>query len=105
MGSTRVNFRLPEELVENADVVAAVSQKNRTAIIKEALQTYVNELADDEAFKQAVAERYLADQIGVDILTEFIGRQDAEALRASKTALDHGADLADDLAELTEDSK
>lgn len=100
MGSTRVNFRLPEELVEKADVAAEVTHKNRTEIVKEALQEYLEQVEDDEKFKEAVVELYLDQQIGFDTLKEFIGRQDAEAVKASKTILDQGEDLADDLAEL-----
>lgn len=100
MSNTRVNFRLPDDLVEKADVAAEVSKTNRTEIVKEALQEYFEEIEDDEKFKEAVVELYLNDQIGFDILKEFIGRQDAESVRASKTILDQGEDLADELAEL-----
>lgn len=100
MGTTRVNFRLPEDLIEKADVAAEVSKKNRTEIVKEALQEYLDDIEDDEKFKEAVVELYLDDQIGFDILKEFIGRQDAESIRASKAILEQGEDLADDLAEL-----
>ena len=100
MTSTRVNFRLPEDLVQKADVAAEVSQKNRTDIIKEALQEYLEEFEDDEKFKEAVIELYLNDQIEFDVLKAFIGLQDAESVQASKTLLDRGEDLADDLAEL-----
>jgi metal-responsive CopG/Arc/MetJ family transcriptional regulator len=100
MGSTRVNFRLPESLIEKADVAAEVSKKNRTEIVKEALQQYLNEVEDDEKFKEAVVELYLDDQIGFEVLKEFIGRQDAESVRASRTILEQGEDLADDLAKL-----
>ena len=100
MGSTRVNFRLPEELIQKADVVAEVSKKNRTDIVKEALQEYLTDVEDDETFKEAVVELYLNDQIGFDIFKEFIGRQDAESIRTSKQILDQGEALADELAEL-----
>lgn len=100
MGSTRVNFRLPEELVDKADVVGELNKKTRTEIVKEALQEYLEEIEDDERFKEAVIETYLDDQIGFEVLTEFIGRQDAESVRASKSILDQGDDLADDLADL-----
>jgi len=100
MGSTRVNFRLPEKLIEKADVAAEVSKKNRTEIVKEALQEYLDDIEDDEKFKEAVVELYLDDQMGFEVLKEFIGRQDAESVRASKTILKQGDDLADDLAEL-----
>ncbi|MBY6294122.1 ribbon-helix-helix protein, CopG family [Nanohaloarchaea archaeon H01] len=100
MDSTRVNFRLPEELIEKADVAAEVNKKNRTEIVKEALQQYLNKVENDKNFKEAVVELYLDDQIGFEVLKEFVKRQDAESVRASKTILDQGEDLADDLAEL-----
>lgn len=100
MGSTRVNFRLPDELVEKADVAAEVSKKNRTEIVKEALREYFEEIEDDEAFRRAVVDLYLDDQISFDVLAEFVGRQDAESVRASKTVLERGEELADDLADL-----
>nr|WP_246391681.1 ribbon-helix-helix domain-containing protein [Halosimplex pelagicum] len=100
MGTTRVNFRLPEELIEKADVAAEVSHKNRTEIVVEALRDYLDDIEDQEAFKEAVVELYLDDEIGFEALKEFVGRQDAESVRASKTLLDRGDELADDLADL-----
>ena len=96
----KVNFRLPDELIDKADVAAKVSHKNRTEIIKEALQEYLQKVEDKEEFKEAVIELYLDGEIGFEILKEFIGRQDAESVRTSKTLLDQGDDLADELAEL-----
>lgn len=100
MGTKKVNFRLPDELVEKADVAAEVTHKNRTEIIKEALQKYLQEVEDDEKFKEDVVELYLNDKIGFDTLKQFVGRQDAESVRASKALLEQGDDLADELAEL-----
>jgi predicted transcriptional regulator len=100
MGTTRVNFRLPDDLVEKADVAAAVGMKNRTQIVTEALREYLAEIEDDERFKEAVVDLYLDDEIGFEVLAEFVGRRDAESVRASKQLLDEGEELADDLAEL-----
>ena len=100
MGTTRVNFRLPDALVEKADVAAEVTHKNRTEIIIDALQEYLDEIEDDDRFREDVINLYLDGTIGFEVLAEFIGRQDAEAVRASKTILDQGDDLADDLADL-----
>lgn len=100
MGTTRVNFRLPENLIEKADVAAEITHKNRTDILKEALQEYLEEVEDNEKFKEAVIELYLNDQISFEVLKEFIGIQDAEAVKASKTILDQGDKLAQELADL-----
>ena len=100
MSNTRVNFRLPEDLIEKADVAAKISHKNRTEIIKEALREYLQEVEDQEEFEEAVVELYLDGEIGLDVLKQFIGRQDAESVRASKALLEQGDDLADELARL-----
>lgn len=100
MGTTRVNFRIPEELIEKADVAAKITHKNRTEIVTEALREYLDDIESTEAFKEELIELYLANEIEYEVLKEFVGRQDAEAVRASKTLLDQGDDIADDLAEL-----
>lgn len=100
MGTTRVNFRLPDNLLDKADVAAEITHKNRTEIVKEALQAYLREVEDDEKFEEAVVELYLDDEISFETLVEFVGRQDAEAVRTSKNLLDRGDELADELADL-----
>lgn len=100
MGTTRVNFRIPEELIEKADVAAKVTHRNRTEIVTEALREYLDEREDEEAFKEAVVELYLDGDIGFETLKEFVGRQDAESVRASKSLLDDGEELATELADL-----
>lgn len=99
MADTRVNFRLPEELVQKADVAAEINHMNRTEIVREALRQYLQQVEDDKKFKEAVIELYLDQQISFDVLKEFIGKQDAEAVKASKTILSQGEELADELAE------
>lgn len=100
METTKVNFRLPDDLLEKADVAAEITHKNRTDIITEALQAYLDEVEDNEAFREGVVDLYLDGQIGFEVLTAFLGRQDAEAVRASKTLLDQGDELADEMATL-----
>lgn len=100
MGTKRVNFRIPQDLIEKADVAAKVTHKNRTEIVTEALREYLDEIEDEEAFKEDVIELYLDDEISFEALKEFLGRQDAESVRASKQLLDDGEALAESLAEL-----
>ena len=99
MSTKRVNFRLPEELITQADIAAEVTHKNRTEVLIEALRQYLEEIESQESFREAVVELYLEDQVEFEKLVEVIGRQDAEAVRSSKTVLDRGAELADDLAD------
>lgn len=99
MGTRRVNFRLPEALVEQADVAAAVTHKDRTEVVVEALRAYLADVEDDERFREGVIELYLDDEIGFEALAAFVGRQDAESVRASKALLDDGEDVAAELAD------
>jgi metal-responsive CopG/Arc/MetJ family transcriptional regulator len=99
MGTEPVNFRLPEDLVEKADVAAAVTHRNRTDVVIEALREYLESVEDDESFREAVVELYLDDEIGFEALKAVIGRQDAEAVRSSKELLDRGEEIATDLAD------
>ncbi|MFB6283600.1 MAG: CopG family ribbon-helix-helix protein [Halobacteria archaeon] len=98
--TTKVNFRLPDELITKADVAAEVTHRNRTDIIIEAIREYLEEVEGDEKFREAVVELYLDDEISFEVLKEFIGKQDAESIKASKNLLDNGDELADQLAEL-----
>lgn len=100
MSTKRVNFRLPEELVTQADIAAEVTHKNRTEVLIEALQQYLEEKESEESFREAVIELYLDDQIDFEDLVDVIGRQDAEAVRSSKNVLDRGEALAEELADL-----
>lgn len=99
MSTKRVNFRLPEDLVEQADIAAEVTHKNRTEIIVEALQQYLDEMEDDERFREAVVELYLDGTVAFGTLAEIVGRQDAEAVRASKELLDDSEAVSDELAD------
>jgi metal-responsive CopG/Arc/MetJ family transcriptional regulator len=102
MKTTRVNFRIPEELVEKADVAARVTHRNRTEIVTEALRAYLDEIEDEEEFREAIVELYLDDEISFETLKQFVGRRDAESVRASKALLDEGEELAGELAALDE---
>jgi hypothetical protein len=93
MSSKRVNFRIPEELVTQADIAAEVTHKNRTEVLIEALRQYLEEKESEESFREAVVELYLDDQIAFEALADVIGRQDAEAVRSSKNILDRGRSL------------
>lgn len=100
MSTTRVNFRIPEELLEKADVAAKVTHRNRTDIVIGALREYLADVEDEASFKEELVELYLDDEIDFDALHAFIGRQDAESVRSSKAILDRGDELAEELSQL-----
>jgi predicted DNA-binding protein len=100
MGTKRVNFRLPDDLVEKADVAAEIEHKDRTEIVTEALREYLSDVEGSDRFQEAVVELYLEGDIGFDVLKGIVGRQDAEAVRRSKAILDRGEAISDDLADL-----
>lgn len=100
MGTERVNFRLPEELVEKADLAAEVTHRDRTDIVTAALREYLDAVEDGDSFREAVVELHLDDEIGFETLAAVVGRQDAESVRASKPLLDDAEKVADDIAEL-----
>jgi len=59
MNTKRVNLRLPEELVAQADIVDRVAHRNRTEIIIEVLRQYLEETEFDKNFGEPVVELYL----------------------------------------------
>lgn len=100
METSRVNFRLPEELVERADVAAEVTHRNRTDLVVAALREYLDDVESDDRFRERIVELYLDDDVDFEVLSAVIGRRDAEAVRASRDVLDRGAELADEMADL-----
>ena len=100
MVSERVNFRLPDELVKKTDTVAEVSSRTRTHIVKEALIKYLEEFEQDEKFTQKIIDLYLDNEISFELLKEFVGKQDAEAVKASKEILEDADKMAEELADL-----
>jgi len=100
MRRTSVDVRLPETLGRRLDVAVEVTEQTRTEVVIEALGQYLPDMESDEQFREGVVDLFLAGEIEYEALAEVIGRQDAEAVRASKDVLDGGEEFADRLAEL-----
>jgi len=79
---------------------AEITHKNRTEVVIEALHQYLADKESDEKFREAVVDPFLADETDYETLVDVLGRQDAEAVRASKDVLNRGEELADELAAL-----
>lgn len=96
---SKVKFKLPDELLDRVDLAADIRHGTRNELFKDALTDYLDDLEEQEAFRKAVIEKYLDDDVSFDVLKGLVGRQDAEAIKASKTLLDNGDTVASDLAD------
>jgi len=92
-----IALRLPEELIEKADILAKLEYKNRAEIIKSALKEYIRRIENIEKLKERATELYLADKLKYNELVIIIGRQNADSVKASKRILDRGNKIAQDI--------
>ncbi|MFB6250534.1 MAG: ribbon-helix-helix protein, CopG family [Halobellus sp.] len=99
MSKIKVSFRIPTELVEKTSVAAKVTQKSRGEIVTEALREHLAEIEDEDSFTEDVFDLYLDGEVSFGTLDQFLGRQDTESVRVSKTLLDQGQPPADERAD------
>lgn len=101
---TRVDFNAPASLVERADSVADVLGVSRTRLLIEALEDELAELADDEQFRQRLAEAYYDGRADFDTVDSVLGREAAMRMRLLRASFDRsvpeprGGDLPADEA-------
>lgn len=86
----RVHFRGPERVIEQADALADVLDKDRTDVIVEALREHITERTSDERFEAMVADRYYEDHLDFETVATLVGRDTAQRFRLLKR------DLADE---------
>ena len=99
MGRTRVDVRLPDDLIEKSDAAANVRNESMSEIVTEALRSYLDDIEEEAAIQEDLVELYLDEEISDRAHRAFVGRQDAESVRASKALLDQGDAVATDLAD------
>jgi metal-responsive CopG/Arc/MetJ family transcriptional regulator len=100
--STRVHFRAPERLIEQADALAVAEDKNRTDVLVEALRAYLAEASNEEAVQQAIADAYYDDRLDFEQTKAIVGTETAQNFRLLKQQLTDdtlSAELADALDE------
>lgn len=85
---TRVHFRSPADLVDQADALAEIEGIDRTDVIIEALREYIADATDDERFRQDLAEAYYDDRIEYDRLEALLGTERARTAKLLKRDLD-----------------
>jgi metal-responsive CopG/Arc/MetJ family transcriptional regulator len=95
--STRVHFRAPERLIEQADALAVAEDKNRTDVLVDALRMYLAEASDEERVQQAIANAYYEERLSFEQVTAIVGTETAQNFRVLKRQLtDDG--ITDELA-------
>lgn len=97
----RVQFRAPEDLVQQADTLATVLGTDRTAVILSALRDHLRDAAHDDELKQELAEAYYDDDISYEELKGLVGHEEAANFRVLKGQLDEAfvEATADELAD------
>lgn len=95
--STRVHFRAPERLIEQADTLAVAEDKNRTDVLVEALRSYLSEARDEERVRQAIADAYYEDRLEFEQVKAIVGVECARNFRVLKRQLTDDQ-LSDELA-------
>lgn len=95
--STRVHFRAPERLIEQADVLAVAEDKNRTDILVDALREYLADSSDEERVQQAIADSYYEDRLTFEQVKEIVGTETAQNFRILKQQLTDES-ISDELA-------
>jgi hypothetical protein len=83
----RVHFQSPEYLVDRLDAIADLFGTTRTDLLVEAIREYVEETADDEAFRQRVATKYYEDELEFETVKQLVGAESAQRLRLLKADL------------------
>ena len=96
--STRVHFRAPERLIEQADALAVAENKNRTDVLIDALREYLAESSDEERVQQAIADAYYEDQLTFEQVKAIVGTETAQNFRVLKRQLTDES-ISDELAE------
>jgi predicted transcriptional regulator len=97
--SKRVQFRAPEQLIEQADILATAADRDRTDVIIEALRAYLRESSENDDVKRDIANAYYDGVIEYEEMKAVLGPKEAENLRLLKNQLEDD-ELAEDVANL-----
>jgi metal-responsive CopG/Arc/MetJ family transcriptional regulator len=100
--STRVHFRAPERLIEQADALAVAEDKNRTDVLVEALRAYLAEASNEEEVQQAIANAYYEDRLDFEQTKAIVGTETAQNFRVLKRQLEDDS-LSEALADAADE--
>jgi len=83
-----VHFQSPTYLIDRLDAIAELFDKDRTALLVEAIREYIENTADSEAFQELVATKYYDGQLEFETVKELVGAETAQRLRLLKADLE-----------------
>lgn len=83
-----VHFQSPEYLIDRLDVIAEFFDVDRTDLIVEAIQEYIEDTAGSEPFQEVVKTAYYDDQLEFETVKQLIGVDRAQRLRSPRKNLD-----------------
>ena len=95
--STRVHFRAPERLIEQAEALAVAEEKTRSDVLVDALREYLVEASDKERVQQTIAEAYYEDRLVFEQVKALVGTETAQNFRVLKRQLTDDR-ISDELA-------
>lgn len=87
--SELVQFRAPERLIEQADALAAVQDRDCTDVLLDAVRAYLSDASERDAVKRDLANAYYAGDISHDAVQTLLGPKEAENLRLLREQLEN----------------
>lgn len=84
----RVHFQSPEYLVERLDAIADLFGTDRTDLLVDAIQEYIEETAESETFQDLVATRYYDGEVEFETVKQLVGPETAQRLQLLKSDLE-----------------
>lgn len=96
--SKRVHFRAPEQLIEQADILATAEDRDRTDVLIDALRTYLSDASESDEVKRDLANAYFEEDVSYDAIQALLGPKEAENLRLLKDQLEN-RELTEELAD------
>lgn len=94
----KISARFPQQMLEEIDTLALLEQRDRTDLMKQAIQEFLKKARRDPALKERGVELYLNGKLSIKQLELLIGKEDALAVKASKELMEQGERLARRLA-------
>jgi hypothetical protein len=85
---TRVDFNAPKSLVERADSVVEILDISRTRLLIDALEDELEELANDEAFRQRLSGAYYDGRVDYGTVEAILGREEAMRMKLLRSSID-----------------